>query len=157
MARFYGCHTVNMRYSRSKYRGKKEKNMAEQDEKTFTQADIDSLMAKHQEEMNALAGKLRAEFKEKEDKAKKEAERLAKEANMSELEKANANIEDLKAKLQQSEDTIALTNQKDETRKLMSELGVDSKCLDYVFIPKDTEGTKARVQAFKEYIDNVKR
>jgi protein subunit release factor A len=131
--------------------------MAEQDEKTFTQADIDSLMAKHQEEMNALAGKLRAEFKEKEDKAKKEAERLAKEANMSELEKANANIEDLKAKLQQSEDTIALTNQKDETRKLMSELGVDSKCLDYVFIPKDTEGTKARVQAFKEYIDNVKR
>jgi hypothetical protein len=38
--------------------------------------------------MNALAGKLRAEFKEQEDKAKKEAERLAKEANMSELEKA---------------------------------------------------------------------
>lgn len=39
------------------------------DDKTFTQADVDKLMAdlntKHQEDMNALAGKLRAEFKDK--------------------------------------------------------------------------------------------
>ena len=44
------------------------------EEKTFTQADVDKLIeennAKHQDEMNALAGKLRAEFKEKEQKAK---------------------------------------------------------------------------------------
>lgn len=63
------------------------------DDKTFTQADVDKLMAdlnaKHQEDMNALAGKLRAEFKDKEAKAKAEAEKLAKQANMSELEKAN--------------------------------------------------------------------
>lgn len=42
------------------------------DDKTFTQADVDKLMAdlntKHQEDMNALAGKLRAEFKDKEAK-----------------------------------------------------------------------------------------
>lgn len=51
------------------------------DDKTFTQADVDKLMAdlnaKHQEDMNALAGKLRAEFKDKEAKAKAEAEKLA--------------------------------------------------------------------------------
>lgn len=126
-------------------------------EKTFTQADIDSLNAKHQEEMNALAGKMRAEFKEKEQKAKAEAEKLAKQANMSELEKANESIKDLTAKLQASEDTIALTNQKDEARAYLKEIGVDISNLDYVFIPKDMDGTKARANAFKEMIDGVKK
>lgn len=125
--------------------------------KTFTQADIDSLTAKHQEEMNALAGKLRAEFKEKEKATKEAAEKAARQANMSELEKANAELEELRGKYQESQDTIALTNQKDETRKIMSEMGVDVKCLDYVFVPKDMEATKARTKAFKEYIDNVKK
>ena len=63
----------------------------------------------------------------------------------------------MKAKYQEKEDIIALTSQKDETRKIMSEIGVDERCLDYVFVPKDIEGTKARVMAFKEYIDNVKK
>lgn len=129
--------------------------------KTFTQQDFDNfkseLEAKHQEDLNNLAGKLRAEFKEKEAKAKAEAEKAAKQAGMSELEKANAEIADWKAKYQEKEDIIALSAQKDETRKFMSELGVDEKCLDYVFIPKDIEGTKARAKAFKEYIDNVKK
>ncbi len=125
--------------------------------KTFTQADIDNLTAKHQEEMNALAGKLRAEFKEKEKAAKAEAEKAARQANMSELEKANAELEELRGKYQESQDTIALTAQKDETRKFMSDLGVDVKCLDYVFVPKDMDATKARAKAFKEYVDEVKK
>lgn len=125
--------------------------------KTFTQADIDSLTAKHQEEMNALAGKLRAEFKEKEKAAREAAEKAARQASMSDLERANAELEELRGKYQESQDTIALTTQKDETRKLMSELGVDDKCLDYVFVPKDMEATKARTKAFKEYIDEVKK
>lgn len=129
----------------------------EQQEQTFTQADIDSLKAAHQEEMNNLAGKLRAEFKEKEKAAKAEAEKAAKQANMSELEKANAELEELRGKYQESQDTIALTNQKDETRKHMAEIGVDEKCLDYVFVPRDMEATKARAKAFKEYIDEVKK
>ncbi len=128
-----------------------------QQEQTFTQADIDSLTAKHQEEMNNLAGKLRAEFKEKEKAAKEAAEKAAKQASMSDLEKANAELEELRNQLQQSQDTIALTSQKDETRKLMSELGVDERCLDYVFVPKDMDATKARAKAFKEYIDEVKK
>lgn len=92
------------------------------DDKTFTQADVDKLIAdlnaKHQEDMNALAGKLRAEFKDKEAKAKAEAEKLAKQANMSELEKANAELADWKAKYQEKEDLINLSTQKDETRKI---------------------------------------
>lgn len=131
------------------------------DETTFTQADIDKitadLTAKHQEEMNKLAGSLRAEFKAKEQKAKEEAERLAKEANMSELEKAQSRIKDLEAKYQEKEDLINLNNQKDETRAYLKEIGVDVANLDYVFIPKDMDGTKARANAFKDMIDNVKK
>lgn len=138
--------------------GERNKIMTDENaDKTFTQADIDALNAKHQEEMNAFAGKLRAEFKEKEAKAKAEAEMSAKQANMTELEKANAQLEELRAKYQEKEDILAITNQKDETRKLMSELGLDEKCLDYVFVPKDIESTKSRAQAFKEYIENVKK
>lgn len=127
------------------------------DVKTFTQEDIDNLTAKHQEEMNALAGKLRAEFKEKEAKAKAEAEKLAKQANMTELEKADEQIKDLQAKLQASENEIALTKQKDDTRAYLKEIGVDASNLDYVLIPNDFEGTKAKANAFKEMIDGVKK
>ena len=49
--------------------------------KTFTQEDInkltEELKTKHQEEMDRLASKLRSEFKEKEAKAKADAEKMA--------------------------------------------------------------------------------
>lgn len=126
-------------------------------EKTYTQADIDGLTAKHQEEMNALAGKLRAEFKDKEAKAKAEAEKLARQANMSELEKANESIADLTAKLQEKEDLIALTSQKDEARAYLKEIGVDVASLDYVFVAKDIKATKAKADSFKAMIDEIKK
>ena len=131
------------------------------DVKTFTQEDIDKLTAdlsaKHQEEMDKLAGKLRAEFKEKEEKAKAEAEKKARQANMSELEKANDTIKELQTKYQEQADINALASQKDETRKLMQEAGVDLSCLDFCFVPKDIEATKSKIQAFKAYTDNVKK
>ncbi len=129
--------------------------------KTFTQEDIDKitadLTAKHQDEMDKLAGKLRAEFKEKEAKAKADAEKQARQANMSELEKANEQIKELETKYQEQADINAIANQKEETRKIMSEMGVEEKCLNFVFVPKNTDETKARVKAFKEYIDEVKK
>lgn len=138
--------------------------MAEQDKedvKTFTQEDIDKLTeelnAKHQEDMDKLASKLRSEFKEKEAKAKAEAEKLARQANMSELEKANETIKELEAKYKEQADINELASQKDETRKLMTEAGVDLSCLDFCFVPKDIEATKSKIQAFKEYTDNVKK
>lgn len=125
--------------------------------KTYTQADFDALTAKHQQELNDLDIRLKAEYKRKADKAKEDAEKAARQAGMSELEKANAELEELRGKYQESQNTIALTNQKDETRKLMADLGVDEKCLDYVFVPKDMEATKARAKAFKAYVDEVKK
>lgn len=126
-------------------------------EKTYTQAEFDALTAKHQQELNDLDTRLKAEYKRKADKAKEDAEKAARQAGMTELEKANDQLADLQKKYQESQDTIALTSQKDETRKLMDEMGVEEKCLDFVFVPKDMEATKARTKSFKEYIDKVKK
>ena len=129
--------------------------------KTFTQEDIDKLIeelnAKHQAEMDGLASKFRNEYKEKEAKAKAEAEKKARQANMSELEKANETIKELEAKYKEQADINELASQKDETRKLMSEAGVDLACLDFCFVPRDIEATKSKIQAFKEYTNNVKK
>ena len=135
--------------------------MSDGQETTFTQADIDNLKAEHDKALKELNERHKYELDRKVEaaikKAQADAEEAAKKANMSELEKATAELEEYKSKYQEQADLNALTVQKDETRKLMSELGVDSGCLDFVFIPKDTEGTKARCKAFKEYIDKVKK
>ena len=135
--------------------------MSDGQEKTFTQADLDALVAEHSKAWKELEERLKGETVRKVDAAIKktqaEAEEAAKNANLSELEKAQKLANDYKAKFEAEAEKTALTAQKEETRKLMSELGVDEKCLDFVFIPKDIEGTKARVQAFKGYVDDVKK
>ncbi len=130
-------------------------------EKTFTQADLDALSAKHAEEISKLKeshkGELDRKIESAVNKVKAEIEEKAKTANMSELEKAQKLADDYKLKFEAEADKNALTVQKDETRAYMAEIGLDSNCLDYVFIPKDPDGTKAKAKAFKEYIDKVKK
>ena len=130
-------------------------------EKTFTQADLDALKAEHEKAISDLNGRHKEELDRKVDAAVKkvqaEAEEKARVANMSELEKAQKLADDYKIKFEAEADKNALTVQKDETRAYMQELGLDSSCLDYVFIPKDLDGTKAKAKAFKEYIDKVKK
>lgn len=132
-----------------------------EDAKTFTQADLDALKAEHSKAITELNTRHKEELDRRVDaaikKAQAEAEEAAKVANMSELEKAQKLADDYKLKFEAESEKNALTVQKDETRKLMAEMGVDEKCLDYVFIPKDTDGTKAKIKAFKEYIDSVKK
>lgn len=138
------------------------------DEVKFTQADLDALKAEHEKAINDLKDRHREELDRKIDgavkKALAEAEEKAKEANMSELEKAqkalekaNKATEDFRIKYEAEAEKTALITQREQALKDMAELGVDASCLDYVFIAKDTEGTKARAKAFKEYIDNVKK
>lgn len=138
--------------------------MTEEEQKqetTFTQADIDKMNEDHAKAMKELEERLKSETERKVDgaikKTKAEMEEQAKKSKMSETEKLTAELDEYKAKYQEQADINAIASQKDETRKLMAEMGVDSNCLDFVFIPKDIEGTKAKIQAFKEYTDNVKK
>lgn len=129
--------------------------------KTFTQADLDALTTKHNEALKELQERHKSELDRKVEAAIKktqaEAEEAARVANMSELEKAQKTAEDFRIKYEAEAEKTALTTQKEQALKDMAEIGVDAKCLDFVFIPKDTDGTKARVKAFKEYIDAVKK
>jgi len=138
------------------------------DEAKFTQADLDALKAEHEKAINDLKDRHKEELDRKVDgavkKALAEAEEKAKEANMSELdkakkalEKANKATEDFRIKYEAEAEKTALTAQREQALKDLAELGIDASCLDYVFIAKDTEGTKAKAKAFKEYIDNVKK
>ena len=132
-----------------------------EDAKTFTQEHIDELNAKHAQELKDLEARLKGETDRKVDaaikKTKTEIEEATKKANMSETEKLTAELEDYKNKYQQEADKNALMAQKDEARKLMAELGVDEKCLDFCFIPKDAEGTAERIKSFKEYVNGVEK
>lgn len=129
--------------------------------KTFTQEDIDKINADHANALKELETRLKGEQDRKVDaaikKTKAEIEEAAKKASMSETEKLNAELEEYKTKYQQQADINEIAMQKEEARKLMSEMGVDSNCLDFVFTPKDPETTKAKIQAFKQYTDGVKK
>lgn len=129
--------------------------------KTFTQADIDALKDEHSKAIADLNGRHKEELDRKIEaaikKAQAEAEEAARKANMSELEKAQSDLKDLQEKYQISQDTIALTTQKDDTRKKMSELGVDEKYLKYVFVPKDMKATEENIKSLKVDIDDIKK
>lgn len=138
------------------------------DDAKFTQADLDALKTEHEKAINDLKDRHKEELDRKVDgavkKALAEAEEKAKEASMSELEKAQKALEkaqklsdDFRIKYEAEAEKTALTAQREQALKDLAELGVDASCLDYVFIAKDTEGTKAKAKAFKEYIDNVKK
>lgn len=129
--------------------------------KTFTQEDIDKLNAEHANALKELETRLKGEQERKIDSAIKktraEIEEAARKASMTETEKLNAELEEYKNKYKEQADINEIASQKDETRKLMSEVGVDLSCLDFCFVPKDIEATKAKIQAFKEYTDGVKK
>lgn len=129
--------------------------------KTFTQEDIDKLNQEHANALKELEIRLKGEAERKIDgaikKTRAEIEEAAKKEKMTETEKLNAELEEYKTKYQEQADINAIASQKDEARKLMTEIGVDANCLDFCFIPKDIEGTKARIQAFKQYTDGVKK
>lgn len=138
------------------------------DEAKFTQADLDALKAEHTKAINDLNDRHKHELDRKIEaaikKAQAEAEEKAKEANMTELERAQKELEkaqkiseDFRIKYEAEAEKTALTEQRTQTLKDMAESGVDAGCLDFVFVPKDAEGTKARIKAFKEYTDNVKK
>ena len=148
-------------YRTVKLKGEGKMTEENQDVKTFTQADIDKLNEEHANALKELETRLKGEQDRKVDaaikKTKAEIEEAAKKAGMSEAEKLNAELEEYKAKYQEQADINALASQKDETRKIMSEMGVDLSCLDFCFVPKDLDATKAKVKAFKEYTDGVKK
>lgn len=134
----------------------------EDEPKTFTKAELQELLDKTRKEGETngyVKGKTDTQAKwekkvaEQTKLAKEEAEKQARFANMSELEKAQSEANESKAKLQALEDKIALNEQREETRKLMKDKGLPDVFLDSVLVFKDAEATLAKIGEIKELFD----
>lgn len=122
--------------------------------KTYTQEELDKLL---QENSNNIAGKIRAEEKKKYDSKLKEIDEQAKQQakfeKMSELEKQTEIAKQAQEQLKSLQDKIALTEQRDETRKLMKDKGLPDVFLDSVLVFKDADATIAKIGEVKALFD----
>ena len=130
--------------------------------KSYTQEELNALLEKARKEGETngyVKGKTDTTTKwekkmaEQTKLAKEEAEKQAKFDKMSELEKAQTEANESKAKLQALEDKIALNEQREETRKLMKDKGLPDTFLDAVLVFKDAEATLAKITEVKELFD----
>ena len=139
-----------------------QNQQADDEPKTFTQEQLNELLEKARKEGETngyVKGKTDTNSKwekksaERERLAKEEAEKQARFEKMSELEKAQTEANESKAKLQALEDKIALNEQREETRKLMKDKGLPDVFLDSVLVFKDAEATLAKIGEVKELFD----
>lgn len=130
--------------------------------KSYTKEELDALLEKARKEGETngyVKGKTDTNAKwekksaEQTRLAKEEAEKQARFEKMSELEKAQTEANESKAKLQELEDKIALNEQKEETRKLMKDKGLPDVFLDSVLVFKDAEATLAKIVEVKDLFD----
>lgn len=130
--------------------------------KSYTQDELNALLEKARKEgetngyvkgKNDTTTKWEKKIAEQTKLAKEEAEKQAKFEKMSELEKAQTEAKESKAKLQELEDKIYLNEQRDETRKLMKDKGLPDVFLDSVLVFKDAEATLNKITEVKELFD----
>lgn len=119
-----------------------------QQEAKFTQADIDKIVQTRLSEQ-------KASFEKKLADQKAEAEKQAELAKMDALKRAETQLEDYKNKYQAEADKNALSVQKDDLRKYMTEKEVNNTFLDFLIVPKDLDKSKANVDNFKSVFDEA--
>ncbi|MFC3212720.1 DUF4355 domain-containing protein [Planomicrobium okeanokoites] len=129
-----------------------EQQEEQQEQATFTQSEVDSRISKAVE--SALAkkeAKLKADYANQIEEAKKEAERLAK---LSEKERKD---EELKKREEQLTNRLKELEQKELKSDAISDLsakGLPSTFADFL-VQSDAETTLKNINAFKEAFDNA--
>lgn len=117
-------------------------------EAKFTQADIDKIVQTRLSEQ-------KASFEKKLAEQKADAEKQAELAKMSEIDRLKAQNDDLTAKYQAEADKNALTLQKEDLRKYMTEKEVSHNFLNFLLKEKDMDMSKANVDNFKKVFDEA--
>lgn len=120
----------------------------EQQEAKFTQADIDKIVQTRLSEQ-------KSKFEKQIEEQKKEAEKQAELAKLSEIDRLKAEKDDITAKYQAEADKNALSVQKEDLRKYMSEKEVSHTFLDFLIKEKDMEASKSNVDNFKKVFDEA--
>ncbi len=126
--------------------------------KTYTQEELDALL-KDAEAKGYGKGKFDTNAKwektakEREKKAKEDAEKQAAFEKMSDLQKAETRATEAETELQALKDELALNTQKEETRKLMKEKDLSDVFLNAILVPKDAEATLNNIIEVKALFD----
>lgn len=118
------------------------------DEAKFTQADLDKIVQTRLSEQ-------KSKFEKQIEEQKKEAEKQAELAKLSEIDRLKAEKDDITAKYQAEADKNALSIQKEDLRKYMTEKEVSHTFLDFLIKEKDMEASKANVDNFKKVFDEA--
>lgn len=92
----------------------------------------------------------------KEEELKNKIEKELKKSTMSELELAKEELNELREKYKQKEDECLISNQKEETIKILNDKNLDSSILNLVYIPLDMKGTEERIEILKSYTEKIK-
>ena len=101
--------------------------------------------------------KLEEEFLEKENLMKEGFQKGSEKANMSGLEVAKMELEELKSKYQEKENECLTTKQKEEVSSMLKEAGLEKDILELVYVPLDMEKTKEKIEILKSYIEKTKK
>lgn len=132
--------------------------------KSYTQEELNALLEKARKEGETsgfVMGKTETNKKwertvaEREKAAKEEAEKQAKFANMSESQRLQTQLEEVTKELQTMKDEKELNLQREETRKMLKEQGLDEFFLSSVLVKGDAEATLNRIKEGKQMFDAV--
>lgn len=132
--------------------------------KSYTQEELNALLDKARKEGETngfVMGKTETNKKwektvaEREKAAKEEAEKQAKFANMSESQRLQTQLEEVTKELQTMKDEKELNLQKEETRKMLKEQGLDEFFLSSVLVKGDAEATLNRIKEGKKTFDAI--
>ncbi len=110
-----------------------------------------------QKDFDEYKEKLEDDFQKKEALIKEEAKKENQKENMSELELAKAELEDMKKKYQQKEDECTISRQKEETLVCLKDAELDKKALELVYVPLDMDSTKKNIEILKELMVDLRK
>lgn len=125
-----------------------QEEQTQQQEAKFTQTDLDKIVQTRLSEQ-------KSKFEKQIEEQKKEAEKQAELAKLSEIDRLKAEKDDITAKYQAEADKNALSIQKEDLRKYMTEKEVSHTFLDFLIKEKDMEVSKANVDNFKKVFDEA--
>ncbi len=128
-----------------------------ENEKLYSEKDFEEFKKKLEEEFLEKENLMKEEFLEKENLMKEEFQKESQKANMTELEVAKMELEELKSKHQEKENECLTTKQKEEVSSMLKEAGLEKDILELVYVPLDMEKTKEKIEILKSYIEKTKK
>ena len=109
------------------------------------------------EDFEAYKEELQNEFLKKEETMRQELESEAKKAGMTELERTQAELAEIKQKYEEKEKECLISKEKEETKAILEEEGLQEAALELVYMPLDMEKTKSKIGVLKNYIGQMKK